>query len=137
MVKYTSYYLELPVNAVFKPEVGSGTLLLGAGPYLAYGLGGKWKAVNDGYGTTGTLKFLNNYQSSDSTLGGNTKKLPYTKPLDFGANILVGYEFFNNFFFHVNGQVGLIDVDPSYNGISDEKSFQKTVQFGLTLGYKF
>ncbi|MCH5688283.1 PorT family protein [Niabella sp. W65] len=36
----TSHHFEVPVNFIFKPEVGTGKLLLGAGPYAAYGVGG-------------------------------------------------------------------------------------------------
>lgn len=46
------YYLELPVHFMFKPELGNGRLLLGVGPYLAYGIGGRWKASGVSGGTT-------------------------------------------------------------------------------------
>jgi hypothetical protein len=39
-------YVELPVNFLYKPKLGMGKLLLGAGPYLAYGTGGTWKSDN-------------------------------------------------------------------------------------------
>ncbi len=136
-IKFTSYYLELPVNFIYKPNVGNSKMLLGAGPYIAYGLGGNWKAESNGISVKGKLKFLNDYISSDSTLGGNTRKIPYTKPFDFGANILIGYEINQNLYFHINGQIGLIDIDPAFNGMSDEKSFVKTVGGGLSIGYKF
>lgn len=136
-IQFTSYYLELPVNLVFKPVYGSGRLLLGAGPYVAYGLGGNWKAVSNGVSVKGKLRFLNDYSDTDSSLNGYNRTIPYTKPFDFGANILIGYEFENHFYFHINGQLGLVDVDPSYNGVSDETSSVKTVQGGLSIGYKF
>ena len=136
-IKFTSYHVELPINFIFKPQVGKGNMLLGAGPYVAYGLGGNWKAESNGVSVKGKLKFLNDYISSDSTLGGGTRKIPYTKPFDFGGNILIGYEINENLFFHINGQIGLIDIDPSYNGMRDEKSFVKTVGGGLSVGYRF
>ena len=34
-------YTELPVNLVYKPLLGNGHLLLGFGPYVAYGIMGK------------------------------------------------------------------------------------------------
>ena len=136
-IKFTSYYIELPVNFIFKPQVGNGKMLLGAGPYIAYGLGGHWKAEANGMGVTGKLKFLNDYSDNDSSFGGNSRKIPYTKPFDFGANILIGYEFHKNLYFHLNGQLGLLDIDPSYNGISDETSSVKTAQGGLSIGYRF
>lgn len=136
-IKFTSYYLELPVNFIFRPKLGSGKLLLGAGPYIAYGLGGQWKAVSDGISVKGKLKFLNDYSNLDSTMGGNSRTIPYMKPFDFGANILIGYEFRKDLYFHINGQLGLTDLDPAYNGASDERSSVKTVMGGLSVGYRF
>src|SRR5690349_20257936 len=34
-------YVEVPVNLLYKPALGSGKLLLGFGPYVAFGVGGK------------------------------------------------------------------------------------------------
>lgn len=136
-IKFTSYYIELPVNFIFKPQVGKGKMLLGAGPYIAYGLGGRWKAEANGMSVKGKLKFLNDFSSTDSSWGGNSRTLPYTKPFDFGADILIGYEFSKNLYIHLNGQLGLLDVDMSYDGVSDERSSMKTVQGGLSIGYRF
>lgn len=136
-IKFTSYYIELPVNFIFKSKVGNGKMLLGAGPYIAYGLGGRWKAEANGMSVKGKLKFLNDFSSTDSSWGGNNRTVPYTKPFDFGANILIGYEFSKNLYIHLNGQLGLLDVDMSYDGVSDETSSLKTVQGGLSIGYRF
>lgn len=112
-------------------------MLLGAGPYIAYGLGGRWKAEANGVSVKGKLKFLNDYSGVDSSMGGNSRTVPYTKPFDFGANILIGYEFQKNLYFHINAQLGFTDIDPSYDGISDETSSLKTAQGGLSIGYRF
>ncbi len=136
-MRFTSYHVELPVNLVFKPQVGNGKMLLGVGPYIAYGISGRWKAVGNGVGITGKLKFVNDISSADSSGIISSRKAPYTKPFDFGANVLIGYEFNKHYYFHINGQLGLIDVDPTYNGMSDETSSLRTVQGGLSIGYKF
>ncbi|MBL7736643.1 MAG: PorT family protein [Chitinophagaceae bacterium] len=136
-IKFTSYHIELPINLIFKPIAGNGRLLLGAGPYLAYGFGGQWKAAANGVSVTGKLKFLNDLSDADSSLGGNSRTIPYFKPFDFGANILIGYEFRKNIYFHINGQLGLRDLDPAYNGVNDEKSSVKTAQGGISIGYRF
>jgi hypothetical protein len=39
-------YIEIPVNLVYKPVLGAGRLLLGFGPYVGFGLGGKLKVDN-------------------------------------------------------------------------------------------
>ena len=38
-------YLELPVNVLYKLPLGPGKLIAGAGPYIAYGLGGKGQRI--------------------------------------------------------------------------------------------
>jgi len=136
-IKFTGYYIELPVNFIFKPQVGNGRMLLGAGPYIAYGLGGHWKAEANGVSVKGKLKFVNDISGTDSSLSGNSRTVPYIKPFDFGANILIGYEFSKHLYFHINGQLGLLDLDPSIDGVSDERSSMKTVQGGLSIGYRF
>lgn len=136
-IRFTSYYVELPVNLLFKLNMEKNRIFFGAGPYIAYGLGGGWKAEANGLSVKGKLKFLNNYSSMDSSFGGNTRTVPYTRPFDFGVNILAGYELSNNLYFHLNGQLGLLDVDMSYNGVSDERSSVKTVQGGISIGYRF
>ncbi len=136
-IQFTSYHIDLPVNLVFKPRVGNGRMLLGAGPYISYGVGGRWKAVSQGVGITGNLKFINDFSSTDSSLQGNSTTFPYTKPFDIGVNMLIGYEFDRHFYFQLNGQLGLRDIDPTYDGLSDETSSLKTVQGGISIGYKF
>lgn len=42
--KATASYFEVPVNLLYTPQVGGGNLIVGAGPYVAYGTGGKWEA---------------------------------------------------------------------------------------------
>jgi hypothetical protein len=39
-------YIEVPVNFVYKPILGSGNMLLGFGPYVGFGINGKLKAAN-------------------------------------------------------------------------------------------
>ena len=34
-------YIELPLNFVYKGKLGNGFIMLGFGPYIAYGIGGK------------------------------------------------------------------------------------------------
>ncbi len=35
--------MELPVHVVYKPQLGTGKLIVGFGPYVAYGITGKVK----------------------------------------------------------------------------------------------
>lgn len=54
-LKFTGYnssinlnYLEIPVNGVYKIDLGGNNVLLNAGPYIGISLGGKRKTSNDG-----------------------------------------------------------------------------------------
>lgn len=118
-------YLELPLNLLYKPLLGTGHLLLGFGPYLAYGIGGK-VTLND---QSESIKFANTANATDF---GTTYK-----PFDAGGNLLAGYEFSNRISFQLNAQLGMIKINPDYSGIPDSKLAVKNTGFGLSLGYRF
>ncbi len=42
-VKINLSYVEIPVNFIYKPELGTGRMVLGFGPYAAFAVGGKTK----------------------------------------------------------------------------------------------
>lgn len=133
--KEIPYYAEIPVNFLYKPELGNGRLLLGAGPYVAYGLGGKWKEKYDGETESGKLKFKSDVSEDDwENLGED--EYYYGKPLDFGANLLAGYEFSNKLSLQLNAQLGMANITPKYNGEKTDGNI-KNVGFGISLGYKF
>ncbi len=119
---YNLSYLEVPVNFIYKPEVGNGKLLLGAGPYLGFGLGGK---VKDATGAEQDIKFKNSVPA-------NASNAFYYKPVDFGANLLVGYQFTNHVSVQLDAQLGLTNNSPYKDGSS-----YKNTGFGLSLGYRF
>lgn len=138
------FYAELPVNFLYKPVVGNGRLLLGAGPYLGYGVGGKWK-LEFKQGTTslsqkGSLDFRNDASTAflDSTGGGLglPDKVTYAKPFDFGAGVLAGYEFAQRISISLQGQLGLINISPTIDNRKTGATL-KNMQFGLSVGYKF
>ncbi len=115
--KTTISYLELPINFIYKPELGEGKMLLGFGPYLGYGINAKYK---------------NGSVESDIEFGDQVDEL---KRFDAGANLLAGYEFNNKLSFQLNAGLGLLDIHNS--PASDSKSTLKNTGFGLSLGYRF
>lgn len=140
----TPYYIEMPLQLLYKPELGKGKLLVGVGPYIAYGIGGRWTAEvaagNSSLSQKGKLIFKNDTDGAilDSSSGGSfdlAEKQVYGKPFDAGGSILAGYEF-RNLFIHLNGQMGLINLMPTINGV-DTKMTGKNRQFGISVGYKF
>lgn len=108
-------YIELPVNFLYKPELGEGRMLLGFGPYAAYAVDGNTKNPD------GDIEF-----------GDQPGEL---KRFDAGANLLAGYEFSNKLSFQLNAGLGLVNIinRPS----DDSKSSLKNTGFGVSLGYRF
>ena len=120
-------YLELPVNFLYKPTLGAGKLVVGFGPYLAYGLGGKWKDNDDEM----DVKFKSKVKSGDDP------DKAYVKPFDAGANFVAGYEFSNKFSAQLNAQLGLVNINPKYDGLPDDDAKSKNTGFGVSVGYRF
>jgi len=119
-------YLELPVNFVYKPVLGTGNLLLGFGPYAALAVGGKYKVGDNDF----DLKF-------DNEVVANSVDAPRTlKRFDFGANFLAGYEFSSKVSAQLNAQLGLVKINPKYTGVSNDAKAKNT-GFGVSVGYRF
>lgn len=119
-------YIEVPVNFIYKPILGTGRMLLGFGPYVGIGIGGKQKASN---GAETDVVFTNNY---DASAANN----PQYKRIDGGANLLAGYEFSNNVSFQINAQLGLTQLAPDIND-EDNPAKTKNTGFGVSVGYRF
>src|SRR5699024_3623546 len=134
--RVTVSYIELPVSFLYKPELGNGKLLLGVGPYLGYGMGGKWESDKEVLigdiviGNHGDVHFTN-----DAMDGGDGKSYLYGKPLDYGLNFLVGYEFFNKISAQFNVQLGLANLIPEYSDGTKREGTVKNIGFGVSLGY--
>jgi hypothetical protein len=122
-------YIEIPINVLYKPVLGSGRMLLGFGPYVAYGIGGKLKA--EGAGDDMDVKFKSKVKAGD-----DPDKV-YFKPFDAGANFLVGYEFSNKFSAQLNAQLGLVNLYPDYEGVPENDTRYANTGFGLSVGYRF
>lgn len=111
-------YLTLPIDLLFKPEMpnGSGSWIVGVGPYLGYGFSGK---VSGG-GASGDP-----FKTYGATGGALLNRF------DAGANVQLGYEMANGFNVSLNGELGLINIEK--NGDSDNSA--KNTSFGISLGY--
>jgi hypothetical protein len=118
-------YLQLPVLFLYKGTLSTGKVLLGFGPYLAMGIGGKYRYDDSEV----DVKFKNN-------VTGSTVSVLYFKPFDFGAQLMAGYELAGGLSIALNTSMGLTNITPKYNGEKPESSIAN-VGFGLTLGYLF
>jgi hypothetical protein len=107
-------YLELPLNFVYNTQGKNGHFFIGAGPSIAYGIAAKLKMVD-----------------SEEKLHFGSEENDVAKPLEIGANILMGYQFANGFNIAANYNSGL-------NNISVHESTEEhNYYFGLRIGYMF
>ncbi len=110
-IKSTANFLQIPIHAAYKIDVTPGTkVVLHAGPYLAYGIGGTMKG--------GPLKI----DTFDSDVG--------LKPFDAGLGLGVGAEF-GMFLVDLGWDMGLTNLSRFDSGNV------KTQNAYLSVGYKF
>jgi hypothetical protein len=109
-------YLEIPINTIYKIEIGSSKLCLSAGPYLAYAVSGSAKY--------GGIEVDVNIGSDDDD--------DY-KALDYGLNIGAGVELNDKITIGLQYGIGLANIS-SYTGYG---SSAKNNVFGISVGYMF
>lgn len=137
-------YLELPIMAAARFKVADNTnIVISAGPYLAYGVGGKTKMSLNYEGEKGEIKF-NTFGDIDKVTleyGGKSQDIPLEdlddleninsikglNRFDFGLGIGVAAEF-NRFVVGLDGQLGLTKLYTDGG---------KNQNFSITVGYKF
>lgn len=120
-------YLEIPLNFVYKPLVGTGNFILGFGPYVGYAIGGKAKFEGESLNGEQDIKFQKSAPDSDPN------NAIYFKNLDVGANFFFGYQFVSGINMTFNSQLGLININSE---VSNDLA-EKNTGFGLSLGYRF
>lgn len=105
-------YLDIPILAAYKFNISDNTkFVINAGPYLAFGLGGKVKY--DGGGD-------NKYFGDD---GWDMKRF------DLGIQYGIGLELSDRYLINLTGQNGFIDVADGGDA--------KNMSFAIGVGYRF
>jgi len=116
----TLNYLQLPINAAYKFDVGMGSkLFIFAGPYVGYGLSGSALVP---------VKFSSKEQDYKN-IGVEDLNM-YFKPFDFGINAGVGYEY-EKIFFKVQYNHGFANYS------NDKNTSWKNLNIGVSAGYFF
>lgn len=115
--KVTQMYLELPILAKARINIGDNmNFTIGLGPYLAYGVGGKWKTVGDtpsgGWDREGAKAFGDNGY----------------RPFDAGVALAAGFEF-GRIIVGLDTELGLVKL---HENISN-----KNMSFSVGVGYRF
>ena len=122
VTKLQLYYLQVPVNAVYHVPVLVGDIYFGAGPYIAKGLSGKIKSTaDDGQG---------NKSSATMDIKFGTGDGDEIKPMQYGADIIVGFKLKNGLLINANYDLGLSN-DAPHAGTGTNKS----KVFGVSVGF--
>ena len=110
-------YLQLPVHAAYKFDLSDGMkIVVNAGPYLAYGIGGKVKEKYEG-------------DSESYDFFGDAKE-GYAKRFDFGIGVGLGLEF-------GSAKLG-VGYDLGMANLYDSDDYKvNTNNLFVTVGYKF
>lgn len=121
-------YLEMPLSVVYKYPLGKGRITAGAGPYVAYGLNGRYSynIVQDGRTVSRNSKDVQFTRKNNDNLA-----VLRMHPWDAGANFSIGYEFFSCLTLGANYSLGLTDND------RQELTSSKNRYVGISLGFLF
>ena len=132
--KATPMYLELPVMAAARFAIADGqNIVVKAGAYFAFGLGGKYK---DGDYKVDIFK---DTKDEDGDIENEA-----AKRFDLGIGVGVTYEI-NKFFIDLTGSFGLTKLqdvgvekyDAAIDDYTYEKKSAKNMNFSIGVGYKF
>ncbi|PWV53759.1 outer membrane beta-barrel protein [Chitinophaga sp. S165] len=101
-------YLEVPMNVVLKFPSALGKIVVGGGPYVAYGLGGTYELdvlYNGSVVSTDSRPVEFNYKDKGIAPGAQLSRF------DAGANLALGLEFNNLMVFGANLSRGFLNLD--------------------------
>lgn len=128
--KITPLYLEVPLNGVYNFDFKLIKLRFFAGPYAAYGIGGK---INSDFSASGLPIDLSSLglQNESSNLVYGSDTTSNIRPFDFGLNIGVGAQF-KKFDFSIQYGLGFLNI--AADNTTGYESRNRVVRF--TVGYR-
>ncbi|MGN7786449.1 porin family protein [Niabella sp. 22666] len=135
--KVAPYHIEVPVNFLYLiPNQSDKNVFVGLGPYIACGLGGQWEIRYDGNtgNFVGDIEYADISDQRPPQYNISDEAFNYGKRLDYGVNMLVGYELWRNLQVQAHGQLGLRNLAPPKNGVTGNEYF-KNISLGISLGY--
>lgn len=124
------YYLEMPLNFVGKIPLGFTRFVIGAGPYVAMGIGGQNKTQRVVF--EGETRYSNRDIQFEKGMVSNTHVggFPEMKRFDYGANALAGFEF-PCFVLTANYGYGLSNIIPLTEENANQKIDHRVISFSF------
>lgn len=130
---YNPVYLEIPIMAAARFAVADNqNVVVKAGPYLAFGVGGKCKNSWSEDGESGEDKYdlFKDTKDEDGDIVNEA-----SKRFDFGIGVGVAYEI-GQIFVDLTGSFGLTKFADTFNN-KGEKVGVRNMNFSIGVGYKF
>ncbi len=128
------YYVELPVNLVAKIPLASNgsSFFIGAGPYLAAGVGGKNKTEGKIFGVSFNRERSINFSDDDPSTVNSEEGAGFgiMKRFDYGLNGTAGFEL-NNLLLSVNYGYGLAKLNSGSNNNEDNDNKHRVLSFSV------
>lgn len=118
-------YIRVPVNFLYKLDLGGAKLLFQAGPYFGLGIGGKVKSDASG----GGVEYSSDFKVKFGKEGDDDDIMYFDKTLEVGLGLGVGVQFLENF------QVGL-GYNLGFTSMFKDETL-KNNGFALTFTYLF
>jgi opacity protein-like surface antigen len=119
--KVRPIYLDIPILAAYKFNISDNTkFVINAGPYLAFGLGGKCK-----FDEGGDYKLFKGEDGEDAK---------YSR-FDLGIQYGIGLEIGDHYLVNLTGQNGFISPFDYPDGYDGDKP--KNMTFSIGVGYRF
>jgi len=130
------YYIEIPVNVALKlPISKESNFFVGAGPYIAMGVGGKRKIEGKAFGVAYSSKEKIEYSSDDPSTFNNEEGtgLGVMKRFDYGLNGTLGFQL-DGGMIALNYGYGLAKLQSGSNSSEDNDNKHRVLS--ISVGFK-
>ena len=114
--------IEIPVNILANLAAGPGKLFIGGGPYA-------------GFNVSGQRKFITNTSSADRKLNIGDNTGDDLKAIDFGLNLLAGYQLSTGLIFSAGYGLGLTNLYPTSTSTTNVEQNNRVLSFSV--GFAF
>jgi len=130
------YYIEVPVNLVFKTPTAPVRFFAGAGPYIGIGIAGKNKVNGSALGVDFSSEDNIEWSNDDPTTLDYEEGAGFgvMKRFDYGLNGTLGIEA-SNLVISANYGLGLAKLQSGANSNDDNNNKHRVIS--LTVGFKF